>query len=136
MVGGGVGLLGYFFWEPAVDAVRGSLEQWSLLASFFAWLASVGAGGFQSVFAPLVIVALAVPVCVVASLVLVAGLMTPAMVRLVELRRFPTLERLQGAGFLQSLAWSLGCTAARSGGAAWRACRSGSSRRWCWWCRR
>ena len=110
VVGGGVALLGYYFWEPAVDAVRGSLEQWSLLASFFAWLASVGAGGFQSVFAPLVIVALAIPVCVVASLVLVAWLMTPAMVRLVELRRFPTLERRQGAGFVQSLAWSLVCT--------------------------
>ena len=110
VVGGAVALIGYWFWEPAVDAVRGSLEQWSLLASFFGWLASVGAGGFQSVFAPLVIVALAIPVCVVASLVLVAWLMTPAMVSLVEARRFPTLERRNGAGFLQSLAWSLGCT--------------------------
>jgi len=110
VVGGGVALLGYYLWEPAVDAVRGTLEQWSLLASFFAWLASVGAVGFQSVFAPLVIVALAVPVCVVASLVLVAWLMTPAMVRLVELRRFPTLERREGAGLVQSLGWSLGCT--------------------------
>ena len=110
LVGGGVALLGWFFWEPAVDAVRDVLEQWSLLASFFAWLASVGAGGFQSVFAPLVIVALAFPICVVASLVLVAWLMTPAMVRLVEVRRFPALERRHGAGFLQSLAWSLGCT--------------------------
>jgi len=110
VVGGGAALLGYFFWEPAVDAVRGSLEQWSLLASFFAWLASVGGASFQSVFAPLVIVALAVPVFVVVSLVLVAWLMTPAMVRLVELRRFARLERRQGAGILQSLAWSLGCT--------------------------
>jgi len=110
LVGGAVALLGYWFWEPAVDAVRGSLEQWSLLASFFAWLASVGAAGFQSVFAPLVIVALAIPVCVVASLVLVAWLMTPATVRLVESRRFPALERRNGAGFLQSFAWSLGCT--------------------------
>ena len=100
VVGGGIALLGYFFWETAVDAVRGSLEQWSLLASFFAWLASVGAGNFQSVFAPLVIVALAIPLCVVASLVVVAWLMTPAMVRLVELRRFPALQRRQGAGFL------------------------------------
>ncbi len=48
VVGGGVALLGCFFWEPAVDAVRGSLEHWSLLASFFAWLASVGAGSFQT----------------------------------------------------------------------------------------
>jgi hypothetical protein len=110
VVGGGVALLGWFFWEPAVDAVRGALEDWSLLASFFAWLASVGAGGFQSVFAPLVIVALAIPACVIASLVLVAWLMTPAMVRLVELRRFPGLERRHGAGMLQSVAWSLGYT--------------------------
>src|SRR5436190_12856062 len=110
VVGGGVALLGWFFWEPAIDAVRAGLEQWSLLAAFFAWLASVGAGSFQSVFAPLVIVALAIPVCVIASLVLVAWLMTPAMVRLVELRRFPGLERRRGAGVLQSVAWSVGCT--------------------------
>jgi len=110
VVGGGVALLGWFFWEPAVDAVRAGLEQWSLLAAFFAWLASIGAGSFQSVFAPLVIVALAIPVCVIASLVLVAWLMTPAMVRLVELRRFPGLERRRGAGVLQSVAWSIGCT--------------------------
>ena len=110
VVGGGAALLGYFFWEPAVDAVRGSLEQWSLLASFFGWLASIGGGSFQSVLAPLVIVALAVPVCVVASLVLVAWLMTPAMVRLVELRRFARLERREGAGVVQSLAWSLVCS--------------------------
>jgi Etoposide-induced protein 2.4 (EI24) len=110
VVGGGVALLGYFFWEPAVDAVRGSLEQWSLLASFFGWLASIGGGSFQMVFAPLVIVALAIPVCIVASLVLVAWLMTPAMVRLVQLRRFARLERREGAGVVQSLAWSLGCT--------------------------
>ena len=111
VVGGAVALLGWFFWEPAVDAVRGVLEGWWLLASFFAWLASVGAASFQSVFAPLVIVALAIPLCVVASLVLVAWLMTPAMVRLVEVRRFPGLERRHGAGVLQSVAWSLGCTA-------------------------
>ena len=110
VVGGGVALLGWFFWEPAVDAVRAALDEWSLLASFFAWLASVGAGGFQSVFAPLVIVALAIPLCVIASLVLVAWLMTPAMVRLVELRRFPGLERRRGAGLMQTVAWSLGCT--------------------------
>jgi len=110
VVGGAVALLGWFFWEPAVDAVRSGLEQWSLLASFFAWLASIGAAGFQSVFAPLVIVALAIPVCVIASLVIVAWLMTPAMVRLVELRRFPGLERRRGAGVLQSVAWSIGCT--------------------------
>ncbi|MEO8525810.1 MAG: EI24 domain-containing protein [Caldimonas sp.] len=112
IVGGAAWALGFFFWEPAVDAVRGSLEEWSLLASVFRWLASVGGSGFQSVVAPLLIVALAVPVFVVASLVVVASVMTPAMVRLVAARRFPQLECRRGAGFWQSLAWSLTCTVA------------------------
>ncbi len=112
IVGGAAMLLGYFFWEPAVDAVRASLEEWALLSSVFRWLASVGGASFQSVVAPLLIVALAVPVFVVASLVFVAALMTPAMVRLVVSRRFAQLERRHGAGFWQSLAWSLVCTVA------------------------
>lgn len=112
IVGGAALLLGYFFWEPAVDAVRASLEDWALLSTVFRWLSSVGGAGFQSVVAPLLIVALAVPAFVVASLVVVAALMTPAMVRLVAMRRFPLLERRHGAGFWQSLAWSLACTVA------------------------
>ncbi len=112
IVGGAAMLLGYFFWEPAVDAVRASLEGWALLSTLFRWLSSIGGAGFQSVVAPLLIVALAVPAFVVASLVVVAALMTPAVVRLVALRRFPLLERRDGAGFWQSLAWSLACTVA------------------------
>ena len=136
LVGGAVALIGYWFWEPAVDAVRGSLEQWSLLASFFGWLASVGAGGFQSVFAPLVIVALAIPLCVVASLVLVAWLMTPAMVRLVEVRRFPHPRASQRRRLPAEPRLVARLHPGRPGRAGGRACRSGSFRRWCWWCRR
>jgi hypothetical protein len=112
IVGGAALLLGYFFWEPAVDVVRASLEDWALLSTLFRWLSSIGGDGFRSVVAPLLIVALAVPAFVVASLVIVAALMTPAMVRLVAARRFAGLERRHGAGFWQSLAWSLACTAA------------------------
>ena len=110
VVGGSAWALGYWFWEPAVSALRETLESWSLLASLFAWLDSIGLGGFRSVVAPLLIVALAVPVVVVATLFVVALLMTPAIVRLVAARRFPDLARGRGAGFLQGLAWSLGCT--------------------------
>ena len=110
IVGGLAAGLGYFFWEPSVAAVRSSLEDWALLATLFSWLDAVGGGGFRSVLAPLVIVALAVPAFVVASLFVVALLMTPAIVRLVAARRFPRLERREGGGFWQSLAWSLGCT--------------------------
>jgi hypothetical protein len=112
IVGSAAALLGYFFWEPAVASVRATLEDWTLLAVLFSWLDSIGASGFRSVVAPLVIVALAVPAFVVASLVVVAWLMTPAIVRLVAARRFPQLERREGGGFWQSLVWSLVCTLA------------------------
>lgn len=110
VVGGATALLGYFYWEDAVVGVRSAMESWQLLATLFQWLDAIGASAFRSVLAPLVIVAIAVPVVVVLSLLWVAVLMTPALVRLVAARRFPHLERLHGASFWQSVTMSLGCT--------------------------
>jgi hypothetical protein len=107
---GGAGLLGWFFWEPALDAVREVLASWSLVAAVLGWLDAIGAGGFRSVLAPLLVVALSVPVIVLVTLLLVATMMTPALTRLVAARRFPTLERRHGAGLWQGLAVSVGCT--------------------------
>ena len=59
---------------------------------------------------PLVVVAIAVPVFVVASLLVAAMLMTPAIVRLVAARRFAQLEARRGGGFWSGVAASLGCT--------------------------
>ena len=111
VVGGVAWLLGWLFWESSVDAVRAELERWTLLSTFFSWLDAIGAGGFHSVIGPLVVVALSVPVFVVATLVVVALTMVPAVVRLVALRRFPLLERRHGSGFWQGAAWSFACTA-------------------------
>ena len=100
--------LGWFYWEAAVAAVRGTLEQWSLVVSFLNWLESIGGAGFAAVLAPLIVVALAVPVIVVGSLLLVAWLMTPSLVNLVAARRFPQLERRHGAGWFSAALWSIG----------------------------
>jgi hypothetical protein len=100
--------LGWFYWEIAVASVRATLEQWSLVVSFLAWLDSIGAGSFGTVLAPLIVVALAVPLIVVASLLLVAWLMTPALVDLVAARRFDTLQRKRGAGWFSAALWSIG----------------------------
>ncbi len=110
LAGSVVGVLGYLYWESSVAAVRGSLEQWALVAAFLQWLDSIGANQLRTLIAPLVVVALTVPVLVVVTLLLVALCVTPAIVRLVATRRFPLLERRQGAGVWQSLAWSLACT--------------------------
>ena len=99
--------LGFFFWEPAVDGIRASLSSWRLIDTLLGWLDYVGAAGFRSVMAPLIVLALALPVIVVVSLLLVALLMTPALVRMVAARRFAGLECKRGATLWQSVGWSL-----------------------------
>jgi hypothetical protein len=100
--------LGYFYWEAAVDGVRATLESWRLINTLLGWLDYMGAAGFRSVMAPLLVLVIALPVVVVLSLLLVALMMTPALVRLVARRRFPALERKEGAPWWQGLGWSLG----------------------------
>ena len=110
VAGGLCAALSYFFWEPALDGVQATLESFALVKVLLEWLDGVGAGAFRAVLAPLVLVALAVPVIVVLSMLMVALMMTPAVVALVAQRRFPALERKRGASFFASVSWSLGCT--------------------------
>jgi Etoposide-induced protein 2.4 (EI24) len=112
LAGGLVGVLGWAYWESTVAGVRGALEQWSLVAAMLKWLDSVGAGTLRSLLAPLIVVALSVPVVVVGTLLLVALIVTPAVVRMVAARRFPGLQRLDGGSWWHGLLWSLACTAA------------------------
>jgi hypothetical protein len=112
VAGGAVALLGWAYWESAVGAVRGALEEWSLVAAALQWLASIGANQLRTLMAPLIVVALAVPLLVVATLLLVGMLVTPAVVRLVAARRFPALEQREGGAWWQSVLWSLACTVA------------------------
>jgi len=112
LAGGAVALLGWTYWEPAVAAVRDTLEQWALTAAMLQWLDTVGANQLRTLVGPMIVVALAVPVLVLLSLLLVASLMTPAIVRLVAARRFPELEMRRGASIWQTLGWALACTLA------------------------
>jgi hypothetical protein len=103
--------LGWLFWEPAVAAVRSFLEEWALVASLLTWLEALGGGAFRAVLAPLIVVALSVPLIVVLALLLVAWTVTPALVDWVAHRRFAGLERRGGAaGWWASALWALGCT--------------------------
>ncbi|MDP1901595.1 MAG: EI24 domain-containing protein [Rubrivivax sp.] len=112
VAGGVVAVLGWAYWESTLSAVRGALEQWSLVTSLLQWLESIGANQLRTLVAPMIVVALAVPLLVVATLLLVALFVTPAVVRMVAARRFPGLERREGAAWWQSLAWSSACTVA------------------------
>jgi Etoposide-induced protein 2.4 (EI24) len=112
LAGSAVFALGWFFWEDAVAAVRTALEEWTLVAALLQWLEAIGGGAFRSVIAPLIVVALAVPLIVIGTLLLVSWCMTPALVRLVAERRFAGLERRgSGAARWQGVTWSIGCAA-------------------------
>ncbi|HSQ73444.1 MAG TPA: EI24 domain-containing protein [Rubrivivax sp.] len=112
LAGGAVALLGWAYWEPAVAAVRAWLERWALTAAMLEWLQSVGAEQLRVLVGPMIVVALAVPVLVIVSLLLVAALMTPAIVELVAARRVPALESRRGASWWQGIVWALACTLA------------------------
>jgi hypothetical protein len=88
--------LGYFFWQPAVDAVNATIGGWSMTMMLVQWLADAGVPGLGAAIAPLVVVLVSTPVIVVLSLLIVAALMTPAIVKLVTVRRFMALEKLHG----------------------------------------
>ena len=100
--------LGYFFWEDAIAAVRGNLDSYQMVGSMVRWLETLGLSSLRLVLAPVLLLFLAIPVIVIATLLFVAVLMTPAMVALVAERRFPSLERKKGGSTLASLLWSLG----------------------------
>ena len=72
--------LGYFYWDAALDGVRGMLESSSLLATLFEWLQGIGAEGLKTVLAPLIVVFAITPLIVVLSLLVVAIMMTPSLV--------------------------------------------------------
>mgnify|MGYP002787313432 FL=1 len=103
-------LLGYFFWEPAIDAVDAWLRGGALIESALAWLDGMGLGSLRTLLAPLIVIALSVPLVVIVSLLLVALLMMPRLVNLVEERRFPTLERRHGEPLWRSMLASAGAT--------------------------
>ena len=102
--------LGYFYWEPALDWVRGLLDSSAVMNSVWSWLAGVGAGSLKNVAAPLIVIFALTPLVVLGSLLLVAAFMGPALSSLVAQRRFEHLERKHGGSMALSIAWSLGST--------------------------
>ncbi len=104
--------LGYFFWDVALEQVRYWLDTLSFTSTLWGWLDAAGLGNLKTVLAPLLVIFCVTPAIVVVSLLAVALLMTPALVRLVAQRRFPNLVARHGGSFIASLVWSLGSTLA------------------------
>ncbi len=104
-------LLGWLFWQDAIDAVQAWLESADWLVAAWAWLQRFGAGQLKAVVAPLVVIFLVTPLLVMLCLLVVTLFITPALTTLVAQRRFAGLERRAGAGWWQGLLLALGSTA-------------------------
>ena len=103
--------LGWLYWDAAVAAVSAWLESSAWIATIAGWLQTVGwVAGAKPLLAPLIVVVAVTPLIVLGSLLVVALLMSPALVSLVAQRRFPQLERRRGGSFLLAVLWSLGST--------------------------
>lgn len=109
MIAAAIGL-GYFYWDPALEWVRTVLESSALFNQVWSWLEAMGAGKFKVVAGPLIVIVAVTPVIIVCALLLVAVLMTPALVLLVGRNRFPQLERKHGGSMAVGILWSLSST--------------------------
>lgn len=110
LAGLGLGLLSWFGWEPGVAAVRQALDSWGISQSVLTWLDGAGLGFLRTAAAPFLLVLMVVPLVIVLCLLLVAGLMTPSLVKLVRLRRFPSLLDREATPWWRSLLWSAGAS--------------------------
>ncbi len=96
-------LLGYLYWDIAVTWVRAWLDASSWLTVVWRWLEGIGLPDLKTVVAPLMVIFSVTPLVVVASLLAVSFLMTPALTRLVAERRFEGLQRKHGGSLALSL---------------------------------
>lgn len=103
--------LGYLFWDAALDQVRNWMDSFYYMDVVWKWFEGLGVGKLKAVLAPLLVVFAVTPLIVVVSLLVVALMMTPALVDLVADNRFAGLQKKQGGGFVSSLWWSLLSTA-------------------------
>ncbi|MBX9870421.1 MAG: EI24 domain-containing protein [Burkholderiaceae bacterium] len=98
----------WLFWDDALVSLRSWLSDWALLDSLYRWLESVSLGHLRTVLDPLLLIMLVLPLVILLSLLAVAWLVTPAVVKRVAARRFPQLAEEQGGSFWGSVGQSLG----------------------------
>ena len=104
------GVLGYFFWSDAVESVRLWLEGSGIFSTILDWGTRLGMGRFRTMIPPLTVIALSTPVLILMVMLVVAWMMTPALLDLVSRRRFQGLAKTGGAPIWLRVIWSLGYT--------------------------
>ncbi|MCY0386386.1 EI24 domain-containing protein [Robbsia sp. Bb-Pol-6] len=105
------GLLFWYGWEWAVARTQHWLGQWPALGSIESAIAFIGLSGLHFVFAPFLVVALAIPLIIATILVVIGATSMPSIVSHLGRRRYAALTPRHGGGFLGSMLHSLSVTA-------------------------
>lgn len=97
----------YFYWSGAVATMQHWVETIGWLRTVFSWFGGSGTEGFAASIAPFVVLVLITPIAAVVALLVIALLMTPALVNMVTEQRFARLEKKKGTGLASSIVWAL-----------------------------
>lgn len=97
----------YFYWSGAVATMQHWVETIGWLRTVFSWFGGSGTEGFAASIAPFVVLVLITPIAAVVALLVIALLMTPALVNMVTEQRFASLEKKKGTGLASSIIWAL-----------------------------
>ena len=98
----------YFYWTGSVAAVQHWVETIGWLRTMFSWFGGSSTEGFAASVAPFVVLVLMTPVAAVVALLVIATLMTPALVNMVTEQRFASLAKKHGTRLVASVLWALG----------------------------
>ena len=103
------GALGWFYWEQALDGVRALIDSFESSQQVLRWFDDLGGRHWRTLVAPIVVVALAMPMVLLAALLLVALMAAPALVRHVGRTRCAGLQMAHGSSRLRVWLWTLLC---------------------------
>ena len=98
----------FWGWQPSVTATQGWLQGGALESMVLRGMQWIGMEQHSHLLPAVIVLLAALPVIVIVCLLVMTWLTTPAIVRIVSLRRFPDLEREHGGTLLASAAWSTG----------------------------
>lgn len=105
------GGLGWLYWEPALDAVRAGIDSFEASQQVLRWFDDMGGRHLRTLVAPIVVVALAMPMVLLTTLLLVALIAAPALARQVGGSRCTGMQALHGASRMRVWLWTLLCAA-------------------------
>ncbi len=103
------GSLGWFYWEQALDAVRAGIDSFGPSQQWLRWFDELGGRHLRTLVAPIVVVALAMPMVLLVTLLLVTLVAAPALARQVARSRCPELQLMHGASRARVWLWTWLC---------------------------